>query len=121
MLDMFKYFYNIQKDLIFVAYDEDKPVGIIMSLLKPWWDGKHLVDVELFVSEEYRNNKIAKNLEKRLFEYAIEKYGVITIEAHTYEDKQGFPLSWHKKVGFEVVDDMVIINGNIKEILENLK
>lgn len=27
---------------------------------------------------------------KKLFEYAIEKYNATTLEAHTYEDENGF-------------------------------
>ncbi len=51
---MFKYFYDKTPDLFFVAYDNEKPVGVIMTLLKPWWDGMHLEDGEVFVLPNYR-------------------------------------------------------------------
>lgn len=35
-LKLFRYFYDKNPDLLFVAYDNEKPVGAIMSLLKPW-------------------------------------------------------------------------------------
>lgn len=34
--------------------------------------------------------------------------------------KMGYPLNWYRKLGFEVVDDWKVINGNIKEILERM-
>ena len=71
---LFWYFYNQNKELFFVAYDDDKPVGIIMSVLKPWWDGNHLEDGEVFVLPEYRQKGIAKSLFKALFECAVTKY-----------------------------------------------
>lgn len=54
-LKMFQYFYNQASDLCFVAYDQDEPIGIVMSALKPWWDGMHLEDGEIFVCREYRH------------------------------------------------------------------
>lgn len=119
-LKMFKYFYDKNPDLLFVAYDNEKPVGMIMSLLKPWWDGMHLEDGELFVCEEYKKQGIAKQLIKTLFTYAIEKYDATVLEAHTYEDENGFPYCWYKRLGFETVDDWKIISGNIKEIVHKL-
>lgn len=53
-IQLLKYFYNQAPDLFFVAYDQDKPIGVIMSFLKPWWDGMHLGDVELMVFENNR-------------------------------------------------------------------
>ncbi len=117
---LFMYFYNQAPDLMFVAYDNDKPIGIIMSVLKPWWDGMHLEDGEVFVSKDYQMGGIAKRLFKTLFQYAIDKYDATTLEAHTYEDEKGFPYSWYKRLGFETIDDWKIISGNIKEIIKKL-
>ena len=117
---LFNYFYNQNKDLFFVAYDDDKPVGVIMSVLKPWWDGNHLEDGEVFVIKEYQQRGIAKMLFKTLFEYAIKKYNATTIEGHTYEDKNGFPYNWYKRIGFETIDDWKIISGDLKEIMKKM-
>ncbi|MBO7508748.1 MAG: GNAT family N-acetyltransferase [Alphaproteobacteria bacterium] len=119
-IKLFLYFYNQNKDLFFIAYDEDKPVGIITSVLKPWWDGYHLEDGELFVIPEYRHQGIAKLLFKALFKCAVDKYNVTVLEAHTYEDENGFPYNWYKRIGFETVNDLKIISGNIKEIMKKL-
>lgn len=117
---LFRYFYNQNKELFFIAYDNDKPVGIITSVLKPWWDGNHLEDGEIFVIPEYRQKGVAKLLLKALFECAVDKYKATTLEAHTYEDENGFPYCWYKRLGFETINDWKIISGNIKEIMKKI-
>lgn len=117
---LFRYFYNQNKELFFIAYDNDKPVGIITSVLKPWWDGNHLEDGEIFVIPEYRQKGVAKLLLKALFECAADKYKATTLEAHTYEDENGFPYCWYKRLGFETINDWKIISGNIKEIMKKI-
>lgn len=117
---LFRYFYNQNKELFFIAYDNDKPIGIITSVLKPWWDGNHLEDGEIFVIPEYRQKGVAKLLLKALFECAVDKYKATTLEAHTYEDENGFPYCWYKRLGFETINDWKIISGNIKEIMKKI-
>lgn len=120
VIELFQYFYNQSSDLLFIAYDNNNPIGVIMSCLKPWWDGMHLEDGEVFVCKEYRQGGVAKKLFKKLFDYAIEKYDATTFEAHAYEDENGFPYCWYKRLGFETVDDWKIISGDIKEIVNKL-
>ena len=117
---MFEYFYDKTPDLFFVAYENENPIGVIMTLLKPWWDGMHLEDGELFVLPDYRRGGVAKQLFKTLFQYAIEKYDATMLEAHTYEDENGFPYCWYKKLGFETIEDWKIISGDIKQIVKKL-
>lgn len=119
-IELFKYFYNHNKDLFFVAYYNDKPVGVIMAVLKPWWNGLRLVDTELFVCKEYRKKGIAKKLFKKLFEYAIEKYNVTEFEAQTYEDENGFPFIWYKRLGAKTLDKWKIITIDIKDMINKL-
>lgn len=120
-IQYFKYFYNQAPDLFFVAYDQDRPIGVIMSFLKPWWDGMHLGDAELMVFENNRGEGIAKELIKKLFTYALEKYNVTSLDAHTYENQDGFPYCWYKRLDFETVDNWKIINADIKKTIEKLK
>ena len=91
-----------------------------MSIKKPWWDGIHLEDGELFVCKEYQKNGIAKQLLKTLFKYGLEEYDATVFEAHTYEDENGFPYCWYKRIGFETIDDWKIISGNIKSVIKNI-
>lgn len=117
---LFQYFYNHAPDLLFVAYNIDKPIGMIMTLLKPWWDGMHLEDGEVFVFSAYQHMGIAKALFKKLFQYSIEKYNVTILEAHTYEAENGFPYSWYQRLGFETIDDWKIISGDVRKIMDKL-
>lgn len=118
--ELFKYFYKQAPDLLFIAYDNENPIGIIMHCLKPWWDGMHLEDSEIFVKKEYQHGGVAKALFKKSFEYAIEKYNATTLEAHTYEDENGFPYCWYQRLGFETIDDWKIISGDIRKIVTKL-
>lgn len=45
----------------------------------------------------------------------MEKHDAKIIEAHTYQEEDGYPLNWYKKQGYEVIDDWYVINGNIKD------
>lgn len=117
---LFEYFWNQNRDLFLVAYDGDKPVGVIMSGLKPWWDGNHLEDGEIFVVPEYRKKGVAKLLLRSLFKCAIDKYNATMLEAHTYKDENGFPYCWYKRLGFDTINDWKIISGDIKKIMKNL-
>ena len=119
-IELFKCFYHQNKDLFFVAYDKDQPVGVVTSVLKPWWDGNHLEDGEIFVVKKYQRQGIASQLMKALCVCAHDKYNATTLEAHTYEDENGFPLNWYKRLGFKTMDDLKIISGDIKEVIKKL-
>ena len=119
-LELFKYFYNQNNDLFFMAYDGDEPIGVITSVLKPWWDGNHLEDGEIFVLQKYRHGIVAMRLVKTLLTYAVEKYNATILEAHTYEDEKGFPYTLYKKLGFKTLNDLKIVSGNIREVIKKL-
>ena len=51
--ELLTYWYKMQKDLFLVYEENGKPIGAIMSGIKPWFDGLHLVDTEIFVSTNY--------------------------------------------------------------------
>lgn len=59
-IKLFKYFYNQAPDLFFIAYDNENPVGVIMTCLKPWWDGMHLEDGEVFVCKKINKKELPK-------------------------------------------------------------
>ena len=120
-LKLFKYFYGINKELIFVAYRNNEPVGIITSILKPWYDGNHLVDGELFVAPKYRNGIITKMLVTALLGYAVVKCNATVIEGATYEDEKGFPYSLYKRLGFETLNNQLkFVSGDIKAVLKKI-
>ena len=57
---LMNYWLKRQLDLFFVAEVENKIVGGFVGGIKPWWDGNHLVDVEVFVHPDYQKRGIAK-------------------------------------------------------------
>jgi len=118
---LLEYWYNSQNDLFLVACIDNEPVGAVMSGIKPWWNGIHLVDTEIFVAKEFQKLGIAKKLYIKHFEIALRKYDVVEMEAHTYQDDNGFPLKWYEKMGFVEDKQLKIIVGNVKTVLNNLK
>ena len=91
-----------------------------MSGVKPWWDGIHLTDTEIFVGKEYQKLGLAKLLYIKHFELAKEKYNAIEMEAHTYKDENGFPFSWYEKMGFIEDKELIIIRGKVDTALQKL-
>lgn len=114
------YWYEKQKDLFFVAEEDGKPVGAIMSGVKPWFDGNRLNDTEIFVSKDYQHRNIAKELYRKHLEEAVKKHSCTIIEFHTYGNETEFPQKWYKKIGFKKDEELIIMNANIKEVIEKL-
>lgn len=101
-----------QPDLAFLATMDEEIVGGFLAAIRPWWDGNHLVDGELFVSPTKQRQGIGASLMRILLTTAKERYQAVVMEAITFRTEE-FPLSWYQKVGFHIVDDMVIISGKI--------
>lgn len=112
--------FNDQPDLTFVAEDNHKIVGAANALIKPWWDGNHITDGEIFVDPEHQGKKIGKKLLKHLFEQAQEKYQAVCWDTFTHVVHK-HPLSWYESMGFEVIKEWQMITGNIQKVLTNLK
>ena len=96
-------------------------MGAIVSGIKPWFDGNRLIDGEVFVSSKYQGKHIAKDLFIIHFETAISKYNVKTMEFHTYGDETEFPQNWYNRIGFKKDNELIIMSGDLKEVLNNLK
>lgn len=52
-----RYWFNRQSDLFLIAESEGKVVGGIVAGIKPWWNGNHMVDGELFVDPEIQKKR----------------------------------------------------------------
>jgi len=113
--ELLNFFYTLNKDIFVIAEIDKKVVGAVMSLVKPWHDGNRLIETEIFVSKAYQHKGIASKLFHEHFRLAMEKYNVNIIEAHTYQEENGYPLNWYKKQGYDVIDDWYVINANIKD------
>lgn len=117
--EMLNYWLEKQPDLAFLAESDGKIVGAFLSGVKPWWDGVHLFDGELFVHPNFQNKKIGKALLKKVLEEATEKYNAKIFDAFTYNGYE-FPLSWYKKIGFHVINEWTMFSGDIDEVLKKL-
>ena len=62
---LLNYWYDKQQDLFFVAEEDGKAVGAVMSGVKPWFDGNRLIDTEIFVDKDYQERHLAKELYKK--------------------------------------------------------
>ena len=118
--ELLKYWYKKQNDLFFVAEEDGKPIGAIVSGIKSWFDGLRLVDTEIFVSQKYQKKHIARNLMLEHLKQAKIKYNAKVIEFHTYGDENGFPQNWYKRIGFKKDQELVIMNANIEMVLNKL-
>jgi ribosomal protein S18 acetylase RimI-like enzyme len=109
-------------ELAFVAEVDKRIIGGYLAAIKPWFDGPHVVDGEIFVDERYRQYGIGLKLTKTLLQQAKETFGAVVIEATVFnygEDGQR-ALDWHKSNGREIVPEIVFISGSIDEVLQKV-
>jgi len=116
---LISYWFKLQPDMSFVAECDGKIVGAFLAGIRPWWDGNHLVDGELFVSPDFQKLGIGTELSKKMYKIALEKYDVVSFDTFTFNTS--FPLNWYKKQGFKENKDWVCIEADLKEVLNNLK
>ncbi len=113
------YWMKRQPDLFFVAEYESKIVGAFVAGIKPWWDGNHLVDGELFVDPDFQKKGIGKKLSKQLYMTAIKKYDVVRFDTYTFKMTK-FPLEWYKSIGFTEIKEWAMISADLKTVLKKL-
>lgn len=106
-----------QPDLAFVSLVDTKLVGAIVIGVRPWCDGNHLVDGEIFVLPEYQKMSIGSKLLRSALEAAIVKYKPVVWETYTFRN-QKFPLQWYHKLGFREIDEWVMIRAEIMSAAE---
>ena len=115
-----KFYHTLQSDLFFVAKDNDKVVGFTFSYIKPWAKGNQLMAEELSVLESYRKQKIASKLLKSIVSTAKEKYNIVSVCGTTYNSENEMPFSWYKRIGFEKIEDLYLIEASSDNILSKL-
>ena len=116
---MLTHLFNTQPDLNFVAVVEGTIVGGVNALIKPWWDGNHITDGEIFIDPKYQGQKIGKKLLKQLFLEAKNKYGAVSWDTFTHV-VHTHPLTWYESMGFEKMPHWAMITGDIEKVLKNL-
>jgi len=114
------YWFRRQPDLAFVAEHHRKVIGAFVAGIKPWWNGNHLVDGEIFVDPDYQKKGIGTLLSKTMFKEALRKYKAKVWIAYTFK-KYEFPLKLYKNLGFDEMKEWTIIYGDIKKALKKLE
>lgn len=117
--DFLTHLWKIQPDLFYVATQDNVIVGAIAGSIKPWCDGPHIHEIELFVHPKLQRKGIASQLTKLLVETAVKKYGIVEFEGIADGEEHDFPLSWYKRIGV-IPTGLIHIAGKPKEILEKL-
>ena len=116
--EMLSYWLKRNSDLAFLAEDDGEIAGAFFVDVKPWWDGNHLVDGEIFVHPDFQKKGIGTKLLKFMFEYAIKEYNVIRWDTYTIKGK--YPLDWYKSLGFNEIEEWAMISADISEVLKRL-
>ncbi|MCK5027350.1 MAG: GNAT family N-acetyltransferase [Candidatus Pacebacteria bacterium] len=116
---LINYWFLKQPDLCFVAIVENKIVGGFVAGIKPWWDGNHLIDGEIFVDPAYQTCGIGPKLSKIMYQTALEKYKITNISFITFS-RNNFPLRWWRKLGFGIETHLILIDADPKEVLKKL-
>ncbi len=118
--NLLDYWLKRQPDLCFLAESQKEIVGAFVAGIKPWWDGNHLVDGEIFVHPDHQGKGVGNVLSRHMYETAIEKYDATTFDTYTFR-MTDFPLSWYKSLGFEEINEWTMISVNLEKALSNLK
>ncbi len=119
-IKLMEYWFTKQPDLAFLAEYEGKIVGGFFSSIKPWWDGNHLFDGEVFVHPDFQNKKIGKALFIKVLTEAKNKYSAKIFDAFTFNGSE-YPLNWYKKIGFHEIHEWTMFSGDLDKVLNNLK
>lgn len=120
-LPYLEYYYHNQPDLFLVAYSEDIPVGAVMSLLKPSFDGTHLTQLELFVAAEIKeqdSNEVKKQLLSNHLELADAKYHPTQIEMMATKN---VATDLQNMLGIEIDSSLVVLRSNFEDCMTEIR
>lgn len=79
--ELLAYWLKKQPDLAFVAQSKGELVGAFVAGVKPWWDGFHLTDGEIFVRPDFQKKGVGTKLSIALYAKALEKYNAVSFDA----------------------------------------
>lgn len=118
--DLLTYYFNAHPELAYLAEVDKQIAGGFLAGVKPWCDGNHLYDGEIFVDPRFQRQGIGKQLMVTVFDEAIRIHRVTAWDAITYTSRP-HPLSWYKKLGFEETPGLTMISCDVPQVLERLK
>lgn len=119
-LSYLEYYYHHQPDLFLAAYCEDIPVGAVMSILKPSFDGIYLTQLEFFVAEEIKDqdsNEVKVQLLSNHLELADAKYHPTQIEIAV---SKKVATNLQNMLGIEIDSSFAIFHANLKNCINHL-
>ena len=111
---LIKFYFNQKNFIGLTALCDGKICGAFLSYIKPWWDGNHLAEGELFVAPAYQKQSIGTKLFLSMMKIANRKK-CTTHELIAY----GKPGTWYKKIGFKETK-LKHLSGSIKKSIDNL-
>jgi GNAT superfamily N-acetyltransferase len=109
------FYFNQKKFLGLTAVLDGKVVGGLFSFIKPWHDGNHLGEGELFVDPDYQGKKIGTELMFKMMLLAKSKKCVV----HELIAYAGV-TRWYRKLGMKDTG-LTHMDGKIDVIIKKLK
>lgn len=115
-----KFWFDIQPDMFFVAFDKkDNILGGVASLIKPWRISNRCSAGVIFVNPDIQTKGVGRVLFSKMLSEAIKKYNAKSFEAITFAGKE-FPASWYKSLGILPDKGALLVKGSCFEILSKL-
>lgn len=116
---LLSFFLRAQPDLVFVAESGSKIIGGICGMAKPWWDGHHLVQTEIFLDPSAQRKGVGRALFQHFLMVAKTRYNATHMESITFKNLD-FPSSWYLKLGFQDKTDWKVVFGEVDVLAERL-
>ena len=111
--------YRMNKDLCFVATENQKIIGIGLCMIKPMYT-EYIIDSHiLIVHPDYRRKKVATKLLRKIITKASNKYGIDKIES-SVESLTTFPISWYESIGFREKKHYTLVKAKISDVLKGI-
>ena len=117
--ELVRFLLRSQPDLSFVAELDGEIVGGISGMAKPWWDGCHLVQTEIFLTPKGQGQGVGSALFYHFLSVAQAKHKATHMESITFKGLE-FPSSWYIRLGFTDKEDWKVIFGVVTIIHERL-
>ena len=116
------WYHRSPEDMKILAETPDKKIlGAFMADIKPWWDGYRMIDGEFFVSNHAQGHGIGRSLLVELSKRAVKNYEAKCFETITFAPDTEHPLKWYLNLGFEKVENLVLISGDLEKLTKDEK
>lgn len=111
---LLEFYFKLKTFIGLTAIVDSKIVGAFFSFIKPWYDGDHLGEGELFVDPDYQHRKIGMKLFLEMNMIAKKK-GCTIHELIVY----GSIARWYKRLGIKE-SGLKHMQGKIKDIVRRM-